>query len=75
MDGKRIFCVAAGEEFDIHIIGPNPSCVDPAGEIGGSTFEFRAQEDRKDLVRTGERLADFNTTLYVYNCLTGDGKI
>lgn len=59
MDGKKIFCVKAGEEFDIHIMGPNPSCADPAGEIGGSTFEFRAQEDRNDLIRTGAYTTDF----------------
>lgn len=47
--GKAQFVVQAGEEFEIHISGPNPNIADPTGLIGGTTFEFKAPEDRSDL--------------------------
>lgn len=49
MDGKKIFCVKDGEEFDIHVMGPVQTVADPSGIIGGSTFEYIA--NRKELVK------------------------
>jgi hypothetical protein len=51
MSEKRMFCVEAGEEFDIRILGAR-TVSDPEGLISdGVTFEFKARNDGSSLVR------------------------
>jgi hypothetical protein len=52
IEGKKVFVVQAGEEFEIHIAGPVQNLADPTGIVGGSTFEYTACNDRSNLVRT-----------------------
>jgi hypothetical protein len=53
---KRVFVVQAGEEFEVHIAGPNQNIADPTGIIGGSTFEFSASQDRELLQKNGYKI-------------------
>lgn len=53
---KQVFVVQAGEEFEIHIAGPNQNVADPTGIVGGSTFEFSASQDRKLLQKNGYKI-------------------
>jgi hypothetical protein len=48
---KRMFVAVAGEEFTIHVPGPEVNMADPCGFIGGRCFEFKVAEDRNDIIR------------------------
>ena len=56
---KQVIVVQAGEEFEVHIAGPDQNMADPTGIIGGATFEFTANEARTDLIRTRAYTTDY----------------
>jgi hypothetical protein len=47
---KRMFVAVAGEEFIIHVPGPEVTMADPCGFIGGHCFECKVSEDRQEII-------------------------